>query len=112
METLNNNPYRNGSPMTVAQPEVVNDFSLLFRLVCAKHTGPVRVDFGRQRSWDGIIAGQCKRHIQFLQADGINAFLDTKARKMIFREGTPQQLSMILTQQLAKVRGADLVSAA
>ncbi len=98
--------------MTVAPPEVVSDFSLLFRLVCAKHTGPIRVDFGRQRVWEGIIAGQCKRHIQFLQADGVSAFLDTKARKLFFREGTPQQLSSVLAKQLAKVRGEDLVSAA
>jgi len=85
-------------------PKVINDFNALFSLVCARHTGPVRVDFGRQKFWDGIIAGECARNIQFLQADGINAFLDRKTNKLVFSQGTAEILEAMLVQRLSKAR--------
>jgi len=85
-------------------PKVVNDFNALYSLVCAKHTGPIRVDFGRQKCWDGIIAGECARNIQFLQTEGINAFLDRKTNKLVFSQGTAEALEAILVQKLTQER--------
>jgi hypothetical protein len=94
--------------MTVEKPsDVVSDFNDLFNLVCACHQGPVVVDFGRQMRWDGIIAGQCTKHVQFLQADGINAFLDSRTNRLIFSEGTAETLHSVLAQQMEKIYGAD-----
>ncbi len=81
---------------------VINDFNMLFNLVCTHHQGPVIVDFGRQMQWDGIVAGQCTQHVHFLQTRGINAFLDVRTNKLIFSEGTAENLHEALEVALAK----------
>lgn len=83
-------------------PQVVNDFQMLFNLVCTNHRGPVSVDFGRQRNWEGIVAGQCTQNVHFLQTSGINAFLDVRTNKLIFSEGSPEILHRLLEVALAK----------
>jgi hypothetical protein len=87
------------SPM---HPEVVNDFNMLFNIVCTHHEGPVLVDFGRQMQWEGVIAGQCTQHVQFLQGHGINAFLDCRTHKLVFSEGTAEELHALLLDTLHK----------
>lgn len=88
------------------QTTVVNDFNMLFNLVCTHHQGPIIVDFGRQMQWDGIVAGQCTQHVHFLQTRGINAFLDVRTNKLIFSEGTAETLHALLSTALAKEQGA------
>ena len=87
---------------------VISDFNELFNLVCACHQGPVVVDFGRQMRWDGIIAGQCTQHVQFLQTDGINAFLDNRTNKLVFSEGSAETLHDILTHQIEKIHSPEI----
>ena len=84
------------------RPDVVNDFNMLFHMVCTHHEGPIVVDFGRQMQWEGVVAGQCTRHVQFLQAHGVNAFLDSRTNKLVFSEGTAEALHDVLSQALEK----------
>ena len=86
--------------------KVVNDFNMLFNLVCTHYQGPIIVDFGRQMQWEGIVAGQCTQHVHFLQTRGINAFLDVRSNKLIFSEGTAETLESVLSSALAKEQGA------
>lgn len=81
---------------------IVNDFKVLFNLVCARHEGPIMVDFASQKNWDGIIAGQCGEDIQFLLADGLNAMLDTRADAIAFTQGSGDDLHKVLAEQLEK----------
>jgi hypothetical protein len=81
-------------------PPVISDFNALYTLVCANHQGPVIVDFGRQMRWQSVIAGQCTPHVKFIQADGINAFMDSRTRKIIFSEGTAEKLHAMLEEKL------------
>ncbi len=83
--------------------ESVNHFKALFNLICLRHAGPVIIDMGRQMVWNGIVAGQCTRHIQFIQADGIDAVLDTRINKLRFNEGSADMLQAILAQQMEAV---------
>ena len=85
---------------------VINDFNMLFNLVCTHHQGPVIVDFGRQMQWDGIVAGQCTQNVHFLQTRGINAFLDVRTNKLIFSEGTAELLHEALEVALVKEQDA------
>jgi hypothetical protein len=87
-------------------PTVINEFNMLFNLVCTHHQGPIVVDFGRQMQWDGIVAGQCTQHVHFLQTRGINAFLDVRTNKLIFSEGTAETLHDVLSSALAKEQTA------
>jgi hypothetical protein len=81
----------------------VNNFKALFNLVRSRHQGPVVVDFGMQMAWDGIVAGQCTKHIQFLEADGVSAVLDTKINLIRFNEGSADMLEKILCAQMQKL---------
>ena len=87
-------------------PTVINDFNMLFNLVCTHHQGPIIVDFGRQMQWDGIVAGQCTQHVHFLQTRGVNAFLDVRTNKLVFSEGNPESLKSLLSTALTKEQGA------
>ena len=87
-------------------PSVINEFNMLFNLVCTHHQGPIVVDFGRQMQWDGIVAGQCTQHVHFLQTRGINAFLDVRTNKLIFSEGTAETLHDVLSSALTKEQTA------
>ena len=86
--------------------KVINDFNMLFNLVCTHHQGPIIVDFGRQMQWEGIVAGQCTQHVHFLQTRGINAFLDVRTNKLIFSEGSADTLESVLSSALAKEQGS------
>lgn len=81
--------------------ESINNFKLLFNLVCTCHTGPILFDFGRQMQWHGIVAGQCTKHIQYIHADGIDAVLDTKINKLRFNEGSAEMLENLLAAEIA-----------
>lgn len=88
--------------------DIVSDFKILFNLVCARHQGPIRVDFASQKIWDGVIAGQCSDDIQFLLADGLNAMLDTRANAIAFSQGTGEDLHRVLVERLGKAQEAAL----
>ena len=87
--TINLSPYK-----------IINDFKSLFEIVCTNHQGPAIIDLGRQMQWNGITAGQCAGSVRFIQADGINAILNTKTNCIRFSEGSPDKLEEML-QKLA-----------
>lgn len=91
-----------GAKMTSDNPKLISDFNALFNLVCVRHKGPVFVDFGRQKSWGGIIAGECSPNIRFIQAEGFNAFLDKGSSHLVFSEGSGEMLHKILSDSLKK----------
>ena len=76
--------------------KIINDFKSLFDIICAHHQGPAIIDLGRQMVWNGLIAGQCTSTVRFIQAEGINAILDTKTNKLQFNEGSPHDLEIVL----------------
>lgn len=78
--------------------KIVNDFKDLFEMVCNHHQGPAIIDFGRKMQWNGIIAGQCTQSVRFIEADGIQAFLDTKTNRLQFNQGSPNLLEEMLSQ--------------
>jgi hypothetical protein len=90
--------------MIPAIPKVIRDFNALFTLICAKHTGPVVLGFGRQRVWGDLIAGQCSKNVQYIQAEGINAFLDIRNNKLFFSKGSEETLQELLSQAIGRAR--------
>ena len=97
--------------MSTGLPKVINDFHALFMLVCWRNSGPIMVDTGKQKSWEGVTAGKCSSTVQFLQTEGINAFLDTRDHTVLFSKGSPEMLESTLGMALQKSRASTSLAA-
>ncbi len=80
--------------------QTIADFNALYAIVAMRHTGPTETNFGRQKKWNSVTAGQCRKHVRFIHNDDVSAFFDTRRRQMVFSRGCPEKLRALLSKQL------------